>query len=36
MGPGLDDPDLGPLISARQCERVRGYLELARVYVGGE
>ena len=30
MGPGLDDPDLGPLISARQCERVRGYLELAR------
>jgi aldehyde dehydrogenase (NAD+) len=30
LGPGLNDPDLGPLISARQCERVRAYLELAR------
>ena len=26
MGPGLTDPDLGPLVSARQQERVLGFL----------
>ncbi|MEO7246614.1 MAG: aldehyde dehydrogenase family protein [Rubrivivax sp.] len=30
VGPALDDPDVGPLISARQQETVRGYLALAR------
>lgn len=30
MGPGIADPDLGPVISARQYERVQGYLNLAR------
>ena len=30
VGPALDDPDVGPLISARQRELVRGYLEVAR------
>ncbi|WP_130011880.1 aldehyde dehydrogenase family protein [Serinicoccus sediminis] len=27
LGAGLDDPDLGPLVSRRQQERVRGYVE---------
>ncbi|RIK16375.1 MAG: aldehyde dehydrogenase [Acidobacteria bacterium] len=27
LGPGLEDPDLGPLVSRRQQERVRGYVE---------
>ena len=27
LGPGLEDPDLGPLVSPRQQERVRGYVE---------
>lgn len=27
LGPGLADPDLGPLVSRRQQERVRGYVE---------
>ncbi|GGK59936.1 aldehyde dehydrogenase [Ornithinimicrobium pekingense] len=27
LGAGLEDPDLGPLVSARQQERVRGYVE---------
>ncbi|MER5182308.1 aldehyde dehydrogenase family protein [Streptomyces sp. NPDC002896] len=30
LGPGLDDPDVGPLIAARQRDRVQGYLGLAR------
>jgi aldehyde dehydrogenase (NAD+) len=30
VGPALQDPDVGPLISARQRERVEGYLALAR------
>lgn len=39
-GHGLDDPDLGPLASAAQLEKVRGYVEAARaegalVKVGG-
>ncbi|AZM61098.1 MULTISPECIES: aldehyde dehydrogenase family protein [unclassified Streptomyces] len=39
-GPGLSDPDIGPLVSARQRDRVLGYLDLARregatVRVGG-
>jgi aldehyde dehydrogenase (NAD+) len=29
IGPGPSDPDLGPLISARQRDRVEGYLDLA-------
>ena len=29
VGRGLDDPDLGPLVSAAQHQRVRGYLQLA-------
>ena len=38
LGAGLDDPDLGPLVSLRQQERVRGYVEGASsgdVVVGG-
>ena len=30
LGPGPVDPDLGPLVSARQRDRVEGYLRLAR------
>lgn len=30
VGPGLTDPDVGPLVSARQRDRVLGYLEVAR------
>ncbi|MFF5982353.1 aldehyde dehydrogenase family protein [Streptomyces olindensis] len=30
LGPGLSDPDVGPLVAARQRDRVLGYLELAR------
>ena len=30
VGHGLTDPDLGPLISARQLERVRSFLDSAR------
>ena len=30
VGPALDDPDVGPLISARQRDIVQGYLALAR------
>lgn len=29
IGPGLDDPDLGPLVSAEQHARVMGYIESA-------
>ena len=38
LGRGTDDPDLGPLVSARQQDRVRGYVENAgsgEVVVGG-
>jgi len=27
IGPGIDDPDLGPLVSLKQQARVRGYVE---------
>ncbi|ONI80724.1 aldehyde dehydrogenase [Saccharothrix sp. ALI-22-I] len=30
LGPGVTDPDVGPLVSARQRDRVQGYLDLAR------
>ncbi|MFJ4820378.1 aldehyde dehydrogenase family protein [Streptomyces sp. NPDC088801] len=30
VGPGLTDPDVGPLVAARQRDRVLGYLEVAR------
>ena len=30
VGPAMDDPDVGPLISTRQREIVQGYLALAR------
>jgi acyl-CoA reductase-like NAD-dependent aldehyde dehydrogenase len=30
VGAGKDDPNIGPLISARQLQRVKGYLEIAR------
>ncbi|GAA3625495.1 aldehyde dehydrogenase family protein [Lentzea roselyniae] len=30
LGPGTTDPDVGPLVSARQRDRVLGYLALAR------
>lgn len=30
VGPALDDPDVGPVISARQQEIVQGYLELVK------
>jgi acyl-CoA reductase-like NAD-dependent aldehyde dehydrogenase len=30
LGPGLSDPDIGPLVSARQRDRVEAYLQLAR------
>ncbi len=41
LGHGLDEPDVGPLISGRQFERVMGYLDSARtsgaeVVTGGE
>jgi len=29
IGPGIDDPDLGPLVSRKQQERVRGYVDSA-------
>lgn len=29
LGPGIEDPDVGPLISRRQHERVQGYLDAA-------
>jgi aldehyde dehydrogenase (NAD+) len=40
VGPGEQDPDIGPLVSARQLDRVLGYIaagrdEGARVVVGG-
>ncbi|MFI0445393.1 aldehyde dehydrogenase family protein [Actinomadura sp. 6N118] len=30
LGPGASDPDVGPLVAARQRDRVEGYLALAR------
>ncbi|MFI5679942.1 aldehyde dehydrogenase family protein [Streptomyces cellulosae] len=30
VGPGLTDPDIGPLVAARQRDRVLSYLDLAR------
>lgn len=41
IGPGLDDPDIGPLVSEAQFEKVSEYLEVARsedatVVAGGE
>ena len=30
LGPGISDPDVGPLISASQLERVAGYVELGK------
>ncbi|GAB2961116.1 aldehyde dehydrogenase family protein [Saccharothrix stipae] len=30
LGPGSTDPDVGPLVSARQRDRVAGYLDVAR------
>lgn len=30
VGPGLTDSDVGPLVSARQRDRVQGFLDLAR------
>ena len=38
LGPGLEDPDLGPLVSRRQQERVQGYVAGVRrgeVVTGG-
>ena len=40
LGPGLEDPDMGPVVSERQLERVLGYLKAglsdgARVVTGG-
>ncbi len=41
LGPGLDDPDLGPIVSEEQFQRVLQYLEAgkkegAKVVTGGE
>lgn len=40
VGPGAQDPDVGPLISARQLDRVLGYIDAgrdqgARIVIGG-
>ena len=40
VGPGLDQPDMGPLVSAEHYERVMGYIDVgrregARVITGG-
>jgi acyl-CoA reductase-like NAD-dependent aldehyde dehydrogenase len=41
LGPGVDDPDMGPIISQRQLETIERYVEIgrsegARVAAGGE
>ncbi len=41
LGPGLEDPDMGPLVSARQLQRVQSYVEIGRqegavVVLGGK
>jgi aldehyde dehydrogenase (NAD+) len=40
IGPGMDNPDLGPLVSAEQYQRVLGYIrtgasEGAQIFMGG-
>jgi NAD-dependent aldehyde dehydrogenases len=40
LGPGLDDPDVGPIISSAQLDRIAGYVNIARdagarIVVGG-
>jgi len=34
VGPGIEDSDIGPLVSSKQLERVRNYLELGHDEVG--
>jgi len=34
LGPGMEDPDLGPLISQTQLDKVERYIELGRKEVG--
>ncbi|WP_144906116.1 aldehyde dehydrogenase family protein [Halobellus captivus] len=34
LGPPMDDPDMGPLVSAAQYERVTDYIEIGREEVG--
>ncbi|MBP2252407.1 aldehyde dehydrogenase (NAD+) [Halarchaeum solikamskense] len=34
LGPVLDDPDMGPLVSEAHYEKVRGYIESAREVIG--
>lgn len=34
LGPGLDDPDVGPLVSEEQFEKVKQYIQLGREEVG--
>ena len=41
IGPGLDSPDLGPVLSQKQFERIQGFIDLAkqdgiRIATGGE
>ncbi|HEX9039819.1 MAG TPA: aldehyde dehydrogenase family protein [Trebonia sp.] len=36
IGPGITDPDLGPLVSRKQQDRVRGYVESALGEAKGE
>jgi aldehyde dehydrogenase (NAD+) len=31
VGPGLDDPDMGPLVSEAQLDRVLGYIDAGRI-----
>jgi aldehyde dehydrogenase (NAD+) len=35
LGPGIDDPDVGPLISERQLQRAVGMLDGAKILAGG-
>lgn len=34
VGPGIDDPDVGPLVSTDQLEKVTGYLDTGRETIG--
>lgn len=34
IGPGIDDPDIGPLVSADQYDKVRKYLDIGRDEAG--
>ncbi len=36
LGPGMEDPDVGPLISERQLERARAMLDGAQILAGGD